>query len=342
MLLTPKRSLVGLDIGTRSIKAVEFTEDKPGVPQVSGFVHRELTSGESLKDAVSQTIHAGKFKTRRVASAISGKSVTVRYITMPRMDDEDLKNLLPVEAGKYIPFEVSDSMLDAQKVETEKTDNKEMKVLLVAAKKSFVMEHIKLIEDAGLTSAFIDVDSFALGNSYELRNTQDGKTVPNDRVMALIDIGATKTSINIMLGTTSCFAREIYSAGNDFTEQLSKKLGLDNVKAEELKRDPGNRVAEIIESTGSLIEDLCQEIHLSFDLFENQYDKKVDNIGISGGGSLLSGIDETFERTFNVRPSRVDPLEGFSIAPNVQAQELRAKAAHLTIAAGLASRLVRG
>ncbi len=342
MFMMPKRSLIGLDIGSKIIKAVEVTEDKPGAFQISGYALHELQQGEPLKEALTRTVHEGKFKTRRVATALSGKSVIVRYITMPRVAEFELTNLLPAEASKYIPFEVEDSILDGQITDPEKTDDKEMKVLLVAVKRSFVMDHVKLLEDAGLISAFIDVDSFALGNAYELRNTADGKPLPTDQVVALIDIGAAKTSINIMRGASSCFAREIFSAGNDFTEGLSKKMSLDTQKAEELKRDPGSQVGEVIDATSHLVDDLCQEIHLSFDLFENQYDRKVDNISLSGGGSLLPGLESNFEHTFNIKPSRLDTLEAMKALPGVPTQDMRAKAAHLAIASGLAARLVKG
>jgi type IV pilus assembly protein PilM len=341
MFMMPKRALIGLDIGSKAIKAVEVTEDKPGTFQISGFTMHELRQGEPLKEALTRAVHMGKFKTRRVATALSGKSVIVRYITMPRVSEIELKNLLPTEASKYIPFEVEDSILDGQIMDPETTGEKEMKVLLVAVKRSFVMDHVRLLEEAGLVSAFIDVDSFALGNAYELRNTADGRSLPPDQIAALIDIGATKTSINIMRGASSCFAREIFSAGNDFTEQLTKKMSLDTQKAEELKRDPGSQVGAVIEATSHLVDDLCQEIHLSFDLFENQYDRKVDNILLSGGGSLLSGLEANFERTFGIKLSRLDPLEALKTMPGVPTQDMRSKAAHLAIASGLAARLVK-
>lgn len=342
MFLMPKRSLIGLDIGSKVIKAVEFTEDKPGSFQVSGFAMHELQQGEPLKDAIIRTVQAGKFKTRRVATALSGKPIIVRHITMPRVSEAELKNLLPVEASKYIPFEVEDSILDGQIMDMETGNEKEMKVLLVAVKRSFVMDHVKLLEDAGLVPAFIDVDSFALGNAYEFCSTVDGKAPPPDHVAALVDIGATKTSINIMRGTSSCFTREIFSAGNDFTEQLSKKMSLDTQKAEELKRNPGNQVNRIIDITSHLVDDLCQEIHLSFDLFENQFDRKVDSIYLSGGGSLLPGLETNFERTFNLKLTRLDPLKVLTTMPGVPVQEMRARSAYLAIAAGLASRLIKG
>jgi type IV pilus assembly protein PilM len=160
-----------------------------------------------------------------------------------------------------------------------------------------------------------------------------------EKVVALIDIGANKTNINIKRGRVSYFTREIYLAGNDFTDAISKRLGLETHEAELLKRDPGDRIGELMESVSPTLEDLGNEIHLSFDYFENQFDAEVEEVYLSGGGALFPQLEETFTRIFDRKTMLWDPTENFEVSNRVDTNALRENAPQLAIAVGLASRI---
>ncbi len=215
-----KRTLVGLDIGSSTVKAVELTEFGNQLC-ITGFGSCEVKSKESLADTVAETFRHAGIKSKRVATAVSGRSVIVRYINMVNMSEADLKGALRFEADKYIPFELDEVVLDCVKLEEfgdAANTNKEMKVLLVAVKRNLIDERVDLMQTLGLTPTVIDVDSFALGNAFELNSLNSPKVDVEEKVIALIDIGAVKTNINILKGSTSYFSREVYLAGNDFTE----------------------------------------------------------------------------------------------------------------------------
>ncbi len=339
-----KKSLVGLDIGSNVVKAIELTEFGDQMC-ITGFGSKVIPSPEALADTIVETFREAGIKSRRVATAVSGRSVIVRYINMMQMSDEDLRNALRFEADKYIPFELDEVVLDCAKLEEFTTGaeggDDEMKVLLVAVKRNLIDEHIELIQGLGLTPTVVDVDSFALGNAFELNLLNSPRVEDDEKVIALIDIGAVKTNINILRGNTSYFSREVYLAGNDFTESISRRLSIDLNEALQLKMDPEGREEEIEESLLPALDDLGNEIHLSFDFFENQFDREVDEIYISGGSSSLPGLKETFERIFDRRIETWDPTEHMEIrGDRINIQELKDKGPQLSVAVGLASRLL--
>jgi type IV pilus assembly protein PilM len=335
-----KKSIIGLDIGSSDIKAIELSESG-GNLALTGFGYAKVESKDALADTLRQVIRDGQFHSKRCITAVSGRSVIVRYINMLQMSDEDLRNAIRYEADKYIPFEVDEVVLDCQRLDpTASTEEKEMKVLLVAVKRSLIDEHVQILNGNGLLPMIIDVDSFALGNAFELHQLIGPKLGSPDKVSALIDIGANKTNINITRGSVSYFTREVYLAGNDFTDAISRRLAIDLAEAESLKAYPGDRMAEIEECVLPTLDDLGNEIHLSFDYYENQFDREIDDVYISGGSAKLPGIERSFERIFGRRPNFWDPTENLELKNDrVDMNFLKTNCSQMAIALGLASRI---
>ncbi|MFC1706380.1 type IV pilus assembly protein PilM [Planctomycetota bacterium] len=337
--------LLGLDIGSSEIKAIEFQRGSGDALSITAFAASPVNAPEETKFAIKEVIRSGGFGTRRVVTSVSGRSVIVRYVTMLQMSRQDLQSAIRYEADKYIPFEVEEVQLDCQILEEDvgrgEGDQPEMKVLLVAVKKTMIEDHVALLRDCGLQPAVIDVDAFALGNAFESRASRTHREREfDDKVVALIDIGANKTNINIVKGKTSYFTREIYLAGNDFTEAVSRRLAIDTSEAEPLKLDPRDRVGEVEEAILPTLEDLGNEIQLSFDYYENQFDKEVEEVYISGGSAKLPGLARTFEGNFDKPIIFWDPLENLQVrADRVDEKALRARSGQLAVTVGLASRI---
>jgi type IV pilus assembly protein PilM len=379
-----------------------------GQYKVTEFGIAEVNPQVSIPDTISEMFSKKNFKTKRVVSAVSGRFVFVRYISMPVMSDEELVNAAKYELGKYIPVEVDEVLHDSQKLEelaAQEGQEPEMRVLLVAAKRTFIDEHVGILEGAGLQPAIVDVDSFALGNAYELSGMINPQAIAAGKLVALVDIGASKTNINIMSDTVSYFTREFYKGGDDLTDSISKKLSLEAKDAEGLKRsvagqaysgggggggetssrskpdtNPGNMPIVMLSSedadklnTGqrdrsttrtsmtqsggggggggdadrvmdcisSVVEDICHDINISIDYFENQYDKKVEEVYITGGASSTIGLPETLERTVQKPVNRWNPLQYFELElPRDSQQELQDNPTQAAIALGLAARIV--
>ena len=342
MLRRRIKSLIGLDIGSRAIKAVELTREGHGFV-MTGYGQTEVLSEEQRPDAILEVLRDNSFHTKRVVTSVYGKSVIVRYLSMTRMPEEDLRNAIRYEADKYIPFDVEDVVMDSQPLPDDQlvdaSDN-EMRVLLVAVKRALIDDHVSLLSGLGLQPTIIDVDSFAVGNAFELARGGAFYEEDADRAIALLDIGANKTNINIFYGGTSYFTREIYLAGDDFTHAVAKRLGMDLDSAEARKRDPGEHPEEVMEAVMPSFDDLANEILLSFDYFENQFDREVEEVYLSGGGAQMVGIEEALERTLNRPTHRWDPTEGIDVHEGtVDFEQVRKDSGQLAVAVGLASRV---
>jgi len=186
----------------------------------------------------------------------------------------------------------------------------------------------------------IDVDAFGLGNAFELGEGLSPAIEERDRVVALVDIGANKTCINILKGNVSQFTREVYIGGGDLTAVITRRLGIEPFEAEFLKRAPQDRAAEGAGAGPPLIGDIANEINLSFDFFENQADTEVTDVHLSGGTAMMAGLEEILERIFEKRTRVWNPIEGLKVkSDNVDIDTLNRNAPRLAVAVGLASRI---
>jgi len=342
MALKAKR-LLGLDIGTYSVKAIEL--DASGrEPAITNFGKTRVQSPQALVEAIREVRSLAGTKTRKVVTAVSGRSVIVRYIQMRQMSDGDLRNAIRFEAKKYIPFDTDAIVLDCQRLDengpTTGGDGDQMRVLLVAVKKSTITDQIAMLQEAGMQPMVIDVDGFAIGNAWDLNRRMAGDT--ERRPVALVDIGANKSSINILVGASSYFTREVYTAGNDFSEAISRRLELDLQQVETLKRAPGDSLDQVREATLGSLDDLGNEIRLSLDYFENQFEQEVTEVLLSGGGAALPWVEEELSGLLG-KPARAwDPLEHVSCQVGPAEERFRCEAGQFAVALGLAARACAG
>jgi type IV pilus assembly protein PilM len=326
------RSLLGLDIGSSSVKAVELTRrgDRLALTAVG---RAPIGSNDQVEQSVAQALETSGIKTPRTVTAVSGRSVIVRYVPMAQMADAEMKQAIEYEADKYIPFDVSEVVLDCTRL-PEQTQGEQMKVLLVAVKRTLIEEHIAILRNVSLTPTVIDVDVFALGNAFELRCGRLG--IDDTTVRALVDVGSSKTCINIMRGMTSYFTREIYIAGNDLTDAVARRFGESPEDVEHMKRDPAGAQEAMQDAMLSVLEDIGAEIRLSFDYYENQFDAEVKEVYLSGGSVKFPGMDKVLGQIFNIDTSLWDPTEGLEMQT---ASAVDGGTQDLAVAIGLASRL---
>ncbi len=340
-MLKQRKSIVGLDIGSSCVKAVEITQDKYDFI-ITAYGQIDFPGEQARRDAISDLFRSSGFRTKRVSTAVSGKSVIFRYINMAQMSDENLRNAVKFEADKYIPFDIEDVQLDTQKLmdlpATEAGGQDEMKVLLVAAKNSLVEDQAMMLQEIGLQPVNVCVDSFALGNAYELNEIVSPGIQETDRTVALLDIGSSKSSINILRNSISCFAREVPMGGHDLTNAITRRFGLEPYEAEALKRDPQDQMLEVQDAVSNVMDDLGNEVNLSFDFFENQFDGEVEEVYLSGGSVLLPFLEESLEKIFEKKTRVWNPIEGLKVkSDNVDIEALHQAAPQLAVSLGLAA-----
>ena len=209
------KSVVGLDLGQQVVKAVEISVEG-AEPVITGFASAEITEGDTRSDAIERVFQEGNFRTKNVVTSVSGQSVVVRYITMPQMSDAELSQAIRFESDKYLPFDADEVQLDCQKLDRKppsggegSTEEEQIGVVLAACRNDAVEEQVDLIKDRGLNPVAIDVDVFALANAWELCGLSEAEIDEEDdqRAIALVDVGASCTSINVLCGGETIFSR---------------------------------------------------------------------------------------------------------------------------------------
>jgi type IV pilus assembly protein PilM len=342
------KSIVGLDLGHQVVKAVEISLEG-AEPVITGFARAEVAPGADRSEAIAKVLAQGKFRSKTVVASVSGQAVVVRYITMMQMNDAELRQAIRFESDKYLPFEADEVQIDCQRLtrkphaaaEGAAPGQEQMSVVIAACKKSAVEERVKEITKHGLSPHAVDVDVFALANAWELCGLSEVSSEPGqERAIALVDVGAAVTSINVLCGGETCFSREIGIGGQDMTQATARRLGVEATEAEALKRDPQGREAEVSRAITPVLEDMVSELSLSLDYVENREGLRVEEILLSGGGVLAPGTVAFLEQATGRTTRTWNPLEGLRVAENrVNVQEMEACAPSLAVAIGLAARV---
>lgn len=326
---------VGLDIGTGSVKILQIAGEpnKPvlealGVKEIRGMAKSELP--QAIKELAIQS----RVSSKDANISVSGHSVIIRFISMPKMDNEALKGAVKFEAEKFIPFDMNDCILDFKTIKREGSDNK-LSIVLAAAKKEAVEERIKMVGEAGFTVRIVDIDGFALANSF----SRNFPAMGAEKTSALINIGSTFTNLSILRGDTIFFTRDIAIGTGDFSSVVSKRMGVDSKAADEFIFVPKGKSQEVAEHMKTVFNNLLEEVKLSFNYYENQGGRSIDEIYISGGGIGLFGLNEVFQENLGSKPTLWKPL-GFLDKEKAVIDKalIDSQEPNLAIAAGLALR----
>ena len=336
------KNVVGLDIGSHTVKVVEIKESPEG-KELAGFALTEIAPGSSGgedagTEAIKRVMGESKIETDRVVTAVSGQSVIVRHIELPKMSREEAENAIKYEAEQHIPFDIKEVTLDFQILE-HASDSKKMNVLLVAARNDLIDNHLKLIQSAGLKPAIIDVDSFALVNTLEAIKGERNK----EETIALVNMGAKLTNINIVREGVSCFTRDISLAGNNLTEAIQNSLNLDPSQAEKLKKEEGEAGGDspVSQALNPVLKDLVSELRLSFDYYENQaLERTTNRILFSGGSARLKNLDKFLTQALGIPTEIWNFLDGLGINSDIDKETLTDAVPLLAVGIGLALRRV--
>ncbi len=342
------KSIVGLDVGSTVVKAVELTLDG-SEPVVTGFARVEIPPGGSQAEAVATAFKEGKFRTKQVVTSVSGQDVVVRYVPMMKMTDAEVKQAIRFETDKYLPFDLSEVQLDSQPLKRAPAGNAEgdgkqgeqMTVLLAACKTKAVQEKVGLVTAQGLSPIAVDIDLFALSNAWNLCGLPLDEAADGEQhAIALVDIGAARTSINVLVNGETCFSREINIGGGDMTQAVARRLGVEGYEAEAIKRSSENHELEVNSAIAPVLEDLVGELSLSLDYVEHHEGVHVEQVLLSGGGVLAPGAVQYIEQATGRSARTWNPLEGLRVdSGRVDVEELEAWSSTLVVALGLASRV---
>jgi type IV pilus assembly protein PilM len=313
-----QRTVVGLDIGSSSVKAVELQPSGKG-HKVAAFasepvppdaiVDGAIIDGGAVADAIRRIFERRTFKAKDVAASLSGNAVIVKKISLPVMTEAELYESIYWEAEQYIPFDVQDVNLDYQILDAGTPDSKgTMDVLLVAAKKDKIADYTGVIVQAGRHPAIVDVDAFALQNAYEANYGIDPSAV-----VALLNAGASAININIIAGDQSVFTRDISLGGNAYTEAVQREMNLSFEAAEQVKKGvalDGVEQEDVHAVLRATTENVLLEVQKTFDFFKTTTGlDHITRIMVSGGAARVDGFDELLRERFDTPIEMLDPFK---------------------------------
>ena len=353
MLFSRSKGVVGLDIGSATIKLVELKEKKGdqyqlvriGVEPLSpeAIVDGSIMDSSLVVDAIQKLIEQTGVKSASFATSVSGHSVIIKKIELPMMDPEELAESIQWEAEQHIPFDINDVRLDYVTLtspEEVEVGAENMEVLLVAVKREKVNDYVSVISQSGKSPVVVDVDAFAIQNAYELNYDLDPL-----KVVALINMGAGVTNINIIARGQSVFWRDLSSGGNAFTEALQREFNLSFDQAELLKRGEsvGNySVSDARKVLDAVSAEMANEIQKTFDFFAaTSSEGSVDELVLSGGCALTPNLQEILRERFGVPTEVLNPFQRVQFKESdFNAEWLEGIAPMLGVSVGLAIRRV--
>ena len=349
-LFKKSRSVVGLDIGSSAVKAVELKASGKGyrvaaygtepIPPDS-IVDGAIIDGAAVAESIRRVFESKAFKTKEVAASLSGNAVIVKKISLPLMTATELEESIYWEAEQYIPFDIQDVNLDYQILDggSSAPDSKgTMEVLLVAAKKEKIADYTGVITQAGRTPVVVDVDAFALQNAYELNYGLEPNTV-----IVLLNAGASAININIIANGQSVFTRDISLGGNAYTEAVQRELNLPFESAELLKKGApvdGATFEDVLPVLRAMTENVLLEVQKTFDFFKaTASTEEIGRVMLSGGASRVDGFAEALQERFNTPVEMFDPFRKVSLdAKKFSVDQRESIAPTAAVAVGLAVR----
>jgi len=346
VLFRKTKNLVGLDIGSSAVKLVELKDAKGGGFKLvktgletlspEAIVDGAIMDASLVVDTVNRIISALNVRNSDFGTSLSGHSVIIKKISLPAMSAEELAESIRWEAEQYVPFDINDVNLDYVVLEGSGGDT--MDVLLVAVKKDKISDYTSVITQAGKTPVLVDVDAFALQNAFEANYP-----IEPGRIVALVNIGASVTNVNVLSGANTIFWRDISFGGNQYTDAIQKQLSLSFEQAEAMKKGEtvgDHAAADVLPILRSVSDDLAQELQKTFDFFiATTSTEKIDQLFIAGGASRVVNLDSQLKERFGIPVEILNPFRQIDTAgASVSPEWLNDNAPSLAVAVGLAIR----
>jgi len=349
MVFGKRDHLVGLDIGSTCIKVAELKISKKGnvlqkfgmAPVASGaIVEGRIADRDGLAETIRNLFKSQKIKEKNVAISTGGHSVVIKTISTAKATDKELHKSIRSEAEQYIPYDIDDVNIDYQVLGESEFSPDQVNVLLVAVKQNLVAEYMDLIKTAGLNPSIIDVDTFALQNIFEALPDMDP-----EEVTLLVDVGASKISLNILKDNTSTMMRDMMVGVSQIIETIADRFGMDMDQATQVLEGGAREgvdhqaLEEICQSaTAGWCAEICEVVHT----FEsNANNMQVEKLLLSGGGSYLQSLSDGLSKELDVPVLKLNPFTAIEVDPKRFSSEMIEKTGlQAAIALGLSLRRV--
>ncbi len=345
---TKAHNMLGVDISSSAIKLLELSQrgDKYRVESYTveplppnSVAEKNITDVEAVGEAIKKAMKRAGTRQKDVALAVAGSAVITKVVQMAAdLTEEELESQIMLEADQYIPYSLDEVNLDFEVQGPNEASPDLMNVLLAASRSENVDVRVAAAELGGLNAKIVDVEAYAIENAFSLLAPQ----LPNaakDMVVAVFDVGATMTTLNVLHNLKTIYTREAVFGGKQLTEEIQRRYGLSFEEAGMAKKQgglPENYISEVLEP---FKEAMIQQISRSLQFFfsSSQF-STVDHIVIAGGNASIENIDQLIEQRQGISTSIANPFADMSLSSKVKPQVLANDASSLMIACGLALR----
>lgn len=340
-------ALVGVDISSTAVKLLQLSRAgnryrvehyavEPLPP--NAVVEKNIVEVEAVGEAIKRAVARSGTRARNAAAAVAGSAVITKVIPMPAdLDDDELEAQVELEAANYVPYPIEEVNLDFEVLGPMPNTPDTVQVLLAASRSENVEIRASALELGGLTAKVMDVESFAIENAFALLSEQ--LKTPRDGLVALVDSGATMTTLYVLRNGRTLYSREQVFGGKQLTDEIMRRYGLSYEEAGQAKRQGGLPEGYQTEVLEPFKEAMVQQISrlLQFFYAGSEFNR-VDQLVIAGGGASIAGIDRMLEEQLGVPTLVANPLANMTLGPRVQPHALAQDAPSLMIACGLALR----
>jgi type IV pilus assembly protein PilM len=342
--------VIGIDVSSTAVKLLELSgsgskykvESYAVEPlPANSVVEKNITDVEAVGDSIRRALKRAGTKNKFSALAVAGSAVITKVITMPaNISEEEMASQIELEADQYIPYALDEVNLDFEVIGPSEADPERVEVLLAASRSENVDVRVAAVDIAGLTCKIVDVEAFALENAFSVI-ARDLPTGGMGETVALVDIGATMTSLSVLSDNKIVYAREQAFGGKQLTEEIQRRYGLTYEEAGLAKRQgglPENYIPEVLEP---FKESMAQQVNRSLQFFYSSSQVgQVDRIVMAGGCASIENSDRVIAEKTGVDVQTANPFAHMALASKLNAEALANDAPSLMIACGLAMRSV--
>lgn len=347
-LFSPKvPPVIGVDISSTAVKLLQLTQTggryrvehyavEPLPP--NAVVEKNIVEVEAVGEAIRRALARSGARTKAAAAAVAGSAVITKVIPMPGdLSDDDMEAQIEVEANQYIPYPIEEVSLDFEVLGPVRESPEMVNVLLAASRTENVDLRVAALDLGGLTARVIDVEAFAMENAFHL--IADQLSVPRDSIIAMVDIGATMTTLIVLQDQRTIYSREQMFGGKQLTDEVMRQFGLSYEEATDAMRSDSLPETYEQEVLAPFKEAMVQQVSrlLQF-FFAGSEHSRVDQIVLAGGCAAIPGAADLVEEQLGVPAVVANPLANMSLSNRVKARTLAQDAPGLMIACGLALR----
>jgi type IV pilus assembly protein PilM len=344
--------MLGLDISSTAVKLLELSRStgRSGTQYrvesyaveplpANAVVEKNIADVDAVGEAIKTVVRRSGSKARQAAVAVSGSAVITKIISMPAaLTDREMESQIQLEADQYIPYPLDEVNLDFEVLGPSEKNPELVDVLLAASRSENVDDRVTALELAGLAPGVVDIEAYAMENACTLLGDQwPDRGV--DQTVAIADIGATNTTLNVLHSNKIIYTREQNFGGRQLTEEIQRRYGLSVEEAGMAKKQgglPDNYVPEVLEP---FKEAMAQQVSRALQFFYSASPyNSVDLVVLAGGCASIAGVDELMEEKIGTPAVVANPFASMSVSSRVKPQSLSNDAPSLMIACGLALR----